>query len=65
MAIATAGGSGRNRPDRLQTLGALRVALDPGDLRAIEDAVPKHAAAGERYNRHAMAELDSGRRRGT
>lgn len=42
-------------------LGALDVTLDAADLAAIEAAIPKGAAAGERYNPHQMRELDSER----
>ena len=51
---------GARRRDRLaESLGALRVTLDPQDLAAIERAVPKGAAAGSRYPEQAMADLDS------
>jgi aryl-alcohol dehydrogenase-like predicted oxidoreductase len=51
---------GARRPDRLtEALGALDIALTPGDLAAIETAVPKGAAAGERYAAAQMAHLDS------
>ena len=53
---------GARRRDRLgEALGALDVALTPSDLAAIETAVPKGAAAGDRYNAHGMASLDSER----
>ena len=53
---------GARRRDRLaEALGSIDVALTPGDLDAIEKAVPKGAAAGERYNTHGMASLDSER----
>lgn len=53
---------GARRRDRLnETLGALDVALSRADLAAIESAVPKGAAAGERYAAHGMATLDSER----
>ncbi|MBK1663866.1 aldo/keto reductase [Rhodospirillum rubrum] len=53
---------GARRRDRLsEALGALEVSLDAGDLAAIEAAVPKGAAAGERYNAPQMAHLDSER----
>lgn len=53
---------GARRRDRLQeALGALSVTLTPEDLAAIEKAVPKGAAAGERYDAHQMAMLDSER----
>jgi aryl-alcohol dehydrogenase-like predicted oxidoreductase len=49
----------RTRAQLADALGALDVTLDAGDLAAIEAAVPKGAAAGERYNPHQMRELDS------
>lgn len=46
--------------DRLaKALGALEVTLDDKDLAAIEQAVPKGAAAGDRYPTPMMAHLDS------
>ena len=51
---------GARRRDRLsEALGALEVRLDAADLAAIDKAVPKGAAAGDRYAAHAMATLDS------
>jgi aryl-alcohol dehydrogenase-like predicted oxidoreductase len=51
---------GARRRDRLaEALGSLDVALSAEDLAAIELAVPKDAAAGERYPSAAMAALDS------
>jgi aryl-alcohol dehydrogenase-like predicted oxidoreductase len=53
---------GARRPDRLtEALGALDLELDATDLHAIEDAVPAGSAAGDRYNEHQMALLDSER----
>ncbi|MFD7435767.1 aldo/keto reductase [Streptomyces sp. NPDC059861] len=53
---------GARRRDRLaESLGALDVRLDESDLRAIEEAVPADAAAGERYSAQQMAHLDSER----
>ena len=53
---------GARRRDRLtEALGALKVSLTPADLAAIEAAVPKDAAAGERYAPAMMAHLDSER----
>jgi aryl-alcohol dehydrogenase-like predicted oxidoreductase len=53
---------GARRRDRLaEALASLDVVLDAGDLEEIEKAVPKGAAAGERYNAHGMASLDSER----
>ncbi|MGO8918395.1 MAG: aldo/keto reductase [Stellaceae bacterium] len=51
---------GARRRDRIEeALGALDLALSPADLAAIERAVPKDAAAGERYAPAQMAHLDS------
>jgi aryl-alcohol dehydrogenase-like predicted oxidoreductase len=51
---------GARRRDRLaEALGALEVTLDATDLAAIEQAVPKGAAAGDRYPTPMMAHLDS------
>ncbi|GBO81706.1 aldo/keto reductase [Acetobacter aceti NRIC 0242] len=51
---------GARRRDRLsEALGALDLTLTPADLAAIEQAVPKGAAAGERYDPKQMAVLDS------
>lgn len=53
---------GARRPDRLtESLGALGVALTPEELSAIERAVPKGAASGDRYAAAQMAHLDSER----
>src|SRR5262249_3535325 len=53
---------GARRRERLsEALGALDVMLDAGDLAAIELAVPKGSAAGERYAAAQMAHLDSER----
>jgi aryl-alcohol dehydrogenase-like predicted oxidoreductase len=53
---------GARRRDRLtEALGALEVSLTPQDLAAIEAAVPKGAALGERYAAAQMASLDSER----
>jgi aryl-alcohol dehydrogenase-like predicted oxidoreductase len=53
---------GARRRDRLtEALGALDVVLGADDLAAIERAVPKGAAAGERYAAAQMAHLDSER----
>ncbi|HEX3574728.1 MAG TPA: aldo/keto reductase [Rhodopila sp.] len=51
----------RRRAQLDEALGALDVNLTPADLRAIEQAVPKGAAAGERYVAAQMAMLDSER----
>jgi aryl-alcohol dehydrogenase-like predicted oxidoreductase len=51
---------GARRRDQLaEALGSLEVRLSADDLAAIESAVPKDAAAGERYPSAAMAALDS------
>ncbi|GLK54788.1 pyridoxine 4-dehydrogenase [Methylopila capsulata] len=53
---------GARSPNRLaEALGAIDLALTPDDLAAIERAVPKGAAAGERYAAAQMAHLDSER----
>jgi aryl-alcohol dehydrogenase-like predicted oxidoreductase len=53
---------GARRRDRLtEALGALDLVLSAADLAAIESAVPKGAAAGERYPSAQMAHLDSER----
>lgn len=51
---------GARRRERLtEALGALQVKLDARELAEIEKAVPKGAAAGERYAAAQMAHLDS------
>lgn len=51
---------GARRRDRLfEALGALAVRLTEEDMAAIERAVPKGAAAGERYPAALMGHLDS------
>jgi aryl-alcohol dehydrogenase-like predicted oxidoreductase len=52
----------RRRVQLEDALGGLEVTLTPADLAAIEQAVPKGAAAGERYAAEQMAVLDSERR---
>jgi aryl-alcohol dehydrogenase-like predicted oxidoreductase len=53
---------GARRRDRLdEALGALRVELTDKDLAAIEAAVPKGAAAGDRYPEAQLAHMDSER----
>jgi aryl-alcohol dehydrogenase-like predicted oxidoreductase len=53
---------GTKRPGRLaEALGALDLTLTAGELAAIEAAVPAGAAAGDRYDEHGMAVLDSER----
>lgn len=54
---------GARRRDRLaEALGALDAKLTAEDLAALEAAVPKGAAAGDRYAAPQMATLDSERR---
>jgi len=51
---------GARRRDQLtEALGSLALDLTPGDLAAIEAAVPKGTAAGDRYAAAQMAHLDS------
>lgn len=53
---------GARRRDRLQeALGSLNLVLTPQDLARMEQAVPASAVAGDRYNKHSMALLDSER----
>ena len=53
---------GARRRDRLrEALGSLDVSLSADDLATIEAAVPKGAAAGDRYAAAQMAHLDSER----
>ena len=53
---------GARRRDRLtEALGALDLTLGPDDLAAIERAVPRGSAAGDRYVAAQMAMLDSER----
>jgi aryl-alcohol dehydrogenase-like predicted oxidoreductase len=54
----------RTRERLNETLGALEKPLTPDAVAALEAAVPKDAAAGERYPAIAMAVLDSERRGG-
>jgi len=51
----------RKRRRLEEAFGALDIALDDRDLAAIEAAVPADAVAGDRYNEHQMAMLDSER----
>jgi aryl-alcohol dehydrogenase-like predicted oxidoreductase len=51
----------RTRERLAEALGALDVALSDADVRRIEDAVPRGAAAGSRYDERQMAHLDSER----
>ena len=51
---------GTKRRDRLaEALAALDLELGPGDLAAVEAAVPAGAVAGDRYDERQMAALDS------
>ena len=53
---------GARRRDRLaEALGAMSVTLTPADIAAIEAAIPKGAASGDRYDPRQMAMLDSER----
>jgi aryl-alcohol dehydrogenase-like predicted oxidoreductase len=49
----------RTRAQLAESLAALDVALTPGDLARIEEAIPAGAAAGSRYDEHQMRMLDS------
>jgi aryl-alcohol dehydrogenase-like predicted oxidoreductase len=49
----------RRREQLEEALGALDLGLTPADLAAIEQSVPKGAAAGDRYAAAQMAMLDS------
>ncbi len=54
---------GARRRDRLaESLGALDLVLSPADLAAIERAVPRDAAVGDRYAAPQMLQLDSEKR---
>ncbi|MEZ0066570.1 aryl-alcohol dehydrogenase-like predicted oxidoreductase [Streptacidiphilus sp. MAP12-20] len=53
---------GARRRERLnEALGAAELVLEPADLAAIEAAVPRGAASGDRYVAAQMAHLDSER----
>lgn len=51
----------RNRAQLRDALGAVDLVLKPADLAEIERAVPASDVAGERYDEHGMASLDSER----
>lgn len=51
----------RKRERLAESLGALQVGFTKDELARIEAAVPLGAAAGDRYDRHGMAMLDSER----
>jgi pyridoxine 4-dehydrogenase len=54
---------GARRRDQLaEALGAADLVLTGEDLKRIEEAVPMHGAAGDRYHAQGMAGLDSERR---
>jgi aryl-alcohol dehydrogenase-like predicted oxidoreductase len=53
---------GARRRDQLaEALGSLSVSLGEDDLAALARAIPRDAAAGERYPAAQMAHLDSER----
>ncbi|MBP1206053.1 aryl-alcohol dehydrogenase-like predicted oxidoreductase [Duganella sp. 1411] len=52
----------RTRARLTEALGATALRLTAADLARLEKAVPADAAAGERYNAHATAVLDSEKR---
>ena len=52
----------RKREQWAESSAADRLKLTEADLAAIEQAVPKGAAKGERYPAQAMAHLDSEKR---
>lgn len=54
----------RTRTRLTEALGALQITLTPEDIAAIETAMPKGAARGDRYMPQQMAHLDSERRTG-
>jgi aryl-alcohol dehydrogenase-like predicted oxidoreductase len=57
---------GTKRRMRLaEALAALDLTLTASDLAAIEAAVPRGAVAGDRYDQHGMATLDSERPAGS
>jgi aryl-alcohol dehydrogenase-like predicted oxidoreductase/RimJ/RimL family protein N-acetyltransferase len=51
----------RTRRQLEESLGALAVALSPGDVARLEEAIPASAIAGSRYDEHQMRILDSER----
>lgn len=51
----------RRRPQLAESLGALDLALTPGDVARLEQAVPASAVAGTRYSDDQMRMLDSER----
>jgi aryl-alcohol dehydrogenase-like predicted oxidoreductase len=51
----------RTRPQLSESLGALQLALTPGEIARIEEAIPASAVAGTRYDEQQMRVLDSER----
>ena len=51
----------RTRERLGEAMGALELSLSQADLRSIEEAMPAHAARGDRYPEPQMAQLDSER----
>ena len=51
----------RTRLQLSESLGALQVALTPGEIARMEEAIPAAAVAGSRYDEHQMRILDSER----
>jgi pyridoxine 4-dehydrogenase len=51
----------RRREQLKEALRALDIKLSKDDAAALERAAPREAVAGERYNTHGMATLDSER----
>ena len=49
----------RTRAQLAESLGLLAVKLTPADLARLDEIAPHGAAAGDRYDAHAMAMLDS------
>lgn len=49
----------RKRPQLVESLGALAITLSPGEVTALEAAIPHEAVAGTRYAAAQMAHLDS------
>ena len=53
---------GARRTEQMdEMLGSSKLTLSPDDLAALEQMIPKNAAAGDRYHAHGMAGLDSER----
>ena len=63
LASRSCDSTGAGSEDRLaEALGALELQLTADELAAIEAAVPAAEVAGDRYDEHGMATLDSERR---